>query len=190
MSDTRDWESEYRGGRLGFMDAPAEQLRHAVMGSLIASYAPGEVIDLGAGPGYLLRFLSPATTTRYIAVDASATALAGLPESAIPVETFAGTIEEFRAPPRDLGAIVSAEAVYFLTDAGAELARLVAQARSCRAVIITLVVGSDKKPNWQRSSDKALASLARTGWPLIERVRVASEATGKAWDVVLYQPGR
>jgi trans-aconitate methyltransferase len=188
LSDTRDWEAEYKAGRLGFMDAPAEQLRHAVMGSLIASYAPGEVIDLGSGPGYLLRFLSPETTTRYIAVDASATALAAIPKSSIPVESFAGAIEAYRAPRRDLGAIVSAEAIYFLADPGAELKRLAEEARSCRAVIITLVVGSDKKPNWQRSRGKALASLARTGWTIIDTVRVASQATGKAWDVVIYKP--
>src|ERR1043165_701949 len=78
----RNWEQEYADGRFNFLDRPHEQLRHAVIACLISQHAPGEVIDLGCGRGHQLAWLRPQDVTRYIGVDASPTALSGLPQSA------------------------------------------------------------------------------------------------------------
>jgi len=182
----RNWEQEYADGRFDFLDRPHEQLRHAVIGCLISRHAPGEVIDLGCGRGHQLGWLRPQDVERYVGVDISPTALAGFPRSAIPAETVASAIEDYHAPPRDIGAIICAEALYFLDDPVATLRRIASEARSVKALIVSLVVPSERKPNWRKDVDFVWDAFDRSGWPMLDKVRVASSTAQIAWDVALY----
>jgi trans-aconitate methyltransferase len=188
MSDaTRDWEQEHASGKLDFLDRPHEQLRHAVIACMIAQHAPGEVIDLGCGRGHQLAWLRPGDVTRYTGVDVSATALAGLPRSPIPVETVVSTIEAYRPPDREIGAIICAEALYFLEDPVAPLARIARATRSTRALIVSLVVPNERKPNWRKAVDFVWGEFARSGLAVVDRVRVESSSAGIGWDVAIYR---
>src|SRR5262245_60989817 len=125
MSDaTRDWEQEHASGKLDFLDRPHEQLRHAVIASTIAGRASGEVVGLGCGRREQLAWLRAGDVTRYTGVDVSASALAGLPQGPIPVEAVISAIEDYHAPDRDVGAVVCAEALYFLDDPVEPLVRI------------------------------------------------------------------
>ncbi|MEZ5774248.1 MAG: class I SAM-dependent methyltransferase [Hyphomicrobiaceae bacterium] len=184
-----DWEREYSEGRWDFLEKPHEQLRHAVMASLIGQHARGEVIDLGAGRCPLLAWLRPGEVTRYIGVDLSATALAAMPASPIPSETITTSIEAFPMPDRPVGALVCAEALYFLDDPVGVLKAKVEAAQEVAAVVVSLVVPRPDKPNWKRNADRIWQGLEATGWPLVDKVRVGSEAAGIAWDVAVYRTG-
>lgn len=192
MSDaTRDWEREHASGKLDFLDRPHEQLRHAVIACMIAEHAPGEVIDLGCGRGHQLAWLRPADVTRYIGVDVSATALAGFPSSPIPVETVLSTIEDYRAPARDIGAIICAEALYFLEDPVGPLVRIARETRSATAIIASMVVPNERKPNWRKAVDYVWNAFGHSGLAPIDRVRVESASAGIGWDVAIYRaPGK
>ena len=191
MADpTRNWEQEHASGKLDFLDRPHEQLRHAVIACMIAEHAPGEVIDLGCGRGHQLAWLRPEDVTRYTGVDVSASAIAGLPQSPIPVETVLSTIEDYRAPCRDIGAIVCAEALYFLEDPVGPLVRIANETRSTKAIIASMVVPSPRKPNWRKAVDFVWNAFGRSGLAAIDRVRVESSTAGIGWDVAIYRaPG-
>ena len=187
---TRNWEKDYADGRFDFLDRPHEQLRHAVIACLISSHASGEVIDLGCGRGQQLRWLRAEDVTRYVGVDVSPTALAGVPEGPIPTETVVSSIEDYHAPARPVGAIVCAEALYFLEDPVGQLLRIAREAASAKAIIVSLVVPSDRKPNWRRDVDFVWNAFEQSGLPLIDKVRVGSSSAQIAWDVALYRvPG-
>lgn len=192
MSDaTRDWEQEHASGKLDFLDRPHEQLRHAVIACMIAEHANGEVIDLGCGRGHQLAWLRPADVARYIGVDVSATALAGLPESPIAVETVVSTIESYHPPERDIGAIICAEALYFLEDPVGPLVRIARETRSTKAIIASMVVPNERKPNWRKAVDYVWGAFGRSGLEPIDRVRVESSRAGIGWDVAIYRaPGK
>ena len=188
--NTRDWEQEYTDRCLDFLDRPHEQLRHAVISCLVSQHAPGEMIDLGCGRGHQLLWLRPEDVTRYIAVDLSPMALSRLPHSAIPVETVVSSIEDYHPPARDFGAIVCAEALYFLDDPVGPLQRISREARSAKALILSLVVPNERKPNWRKRVDFVWNAVERSGLPRLDRVRVESSAAGIAWDVGIYRLDR
>lgn len=182
-----NWEQDYADGRLDFLDRPHEQLRHAVIACLISRHAPGEVIDLGCGRGHQLAWLRPQDVTRYIGVDVSSTALTGFPASSIPAETVASAIEDYHPPSRDIGAIVCAEALYFLDDPVGTLRRIADEAASVKAIIVSLVVPSERKPNWRKDVDFVWGAFDRSSLALVDKVRVSSSAAQIAWDVALYR---
>jgi trans-aconitate methyltransferase len=183
----RDWEQEYATGKLDFLDRPHEQLRHAVIACMISQHAPGEVIDLGCGRGHQLMWLRAADVTRYVAVDVSPAALTALPASPIPVETVVSSIEDYRAPPRDIGAIICAEALYFLDDPVGPLVRITRETKSARAIIVSLVVPNERKPNWRKGVDSVWNAFERSGLDVIDRVRIESTRAGIGWDVAIYR---
>jgi trans-aconitate methyltransferase len=186
---TRDWDQDYAAGRFDFLDRPHEQLRHAVISCVISRHAPGEVIDLGCGRGQQLGWLRPADVTRYIGVDVSPTALAAVPQSPIPTETVVSSIEDYHAPARDIGAIICAEALYFLEDPVGPLQRIAREATSAKIIVVSLVVPNDRKPNWRRNVELVWNAFERSGMPLIDRVRVGSSQAQIDWDVGIYRAG-
>ena len=183
----RNWEQEYADGRFDFLDRPHEQLRHAVISCLISQHAPGEVIDLGSGRCQQLSWLRPGYVTRYTGVDVSATALAALPPSAIPSETVVSAIEDYHAPARPVGAIVCSEVLYFVADPVGELRRIARETTAAKAIVVSLVVPSERKPNWRKDVDAVWTAFEKSGLLLIDRVRVDSSAAAIAWDVALYR---
>ena len=187
MND-RNWEQEYSDGRLDFLDQPHEQLRHAVISCLISQHARGEVIDLGCGRGHQLTWLRREDVPRYTAVDISATALAALPLSAIPADTVVSSIEDYHPPARAIGALICAEALYFLEDPVGALRRIAAETASVQALIVSLVVPSERKPNWRKDVERVWSAFETSGWPLIDKVRVESHVATIAWDVAIYHP--
>jgi trans-aconitate methyltransferase len=190
-NNTRDWEQEHASGKLDFLDRPHEQLRHAVIACMISQHAPGEVIDLGCGRGHQLAWLRTADVPRYTGVDVSASALATLVRSPIPTETVLSSIEDYHAPARAIGAIVCAEALYFLDDPVGPLERIAREAKSVKAIIVSLVVPNERKPNWRKGVDSVWGAFERSGLDVIDRVRVESTHAGIAWDVAIYRaPGR
>lgn len=188
-NNTNEWESRYTEGKLDFLDRPHEQLRHAVIGCLISQHARGEVIDLGCGRGHQLMWLRAADVTRYVGVDVSATALEGFPASSIPVEKVVCSIENYHPPRRAAGALICAEALYFVANPAGCLKRIANELESLDAIVVSLVVPSESKPNWRKDVDFVWGALAASGWPLLDRVRVSSSAAGIAWDVAIYRPG-
>ncbi len=186
-NNTRDWEQEHAGGKLDFLDRPHEQLRHAVIACMISQHAPGEVIDLGCGRGHQLAWLRAEDVTRYTGVDVSASALAALPQSPIPAETVLSSIEDYHAPARDIGAIICAEALYFLDDPVGPLVRIAGEAKSATAIIVSLVVPNERKPNWRKGVDFVWGAFERSGLALIDKVRVESSVARIAWDVAIYR---
>ena len=187
MSRKRNWEQEYADGRFDFLDQPHEQLRHAVISCLISRHAPGEVIDLGCGGGQQLGWLRCEDVTRYTGVDVSPTALSGMPQSSIPTETVVSSIEDYHAPARHIGAIICAEALYFLEDPVGALQRIAGETASTRAIIVSLVVPTEKKPNWRRDVEAVWDAFENSGLLLIDKVRVGSSAAQISWDVALYR---
>ena len=183
----RNWEQDYADGRFDFLDEPHEQLRHAVISCLISRHAPGEVIDLGCGRGQQLAWLRREDVTRYVGVDVSPTALARVPQSPIPTETVASAIEDYHAPPREIGAIICAEALYFLEDPVGPLLRIARETSSTKAIIVSLVVPNERKPNWRRDVEFVWDAFEKSGLPLIDRIRVGSALAQVDWDVALYR---
>ena len=183
----RNWEQDYAGGRFDFLDEPHEQLRHAVISCLISRHAPGEVIDLGCGRGQQLAWLRREDVTRYVGVDVSPTALGRVPRSPIPTETVVSTIEDYHAPAREFGAIICAEALYFLEDPVGPLLRIARETSSTRAIIVSLVVPNERKPNWRKDVEFVWNAFEQSGLPLIDRIRVGSSLAQIAWDVALYR---
>ena len=142
------------------------------------------------GRGQQLAWLRREDVTRYTGVDVSATALAGVPQSAIPSETVVSSIEDYHAPAREVGAIICAEALYFLEDPVGSLQRIAGETTSAKAIIISLVVPNERKPNWRRDVEAVWNEFGQSGLPLIDKIRVGSSAAQIAWDVALYRvPG-
>lgn len=183
----RQWDAEFKSGALDFMDAPDEQIRHAVMASLIESYGPGEVCDLGCGPGYLLRWLRPGFATRYVGVDVSATAVARFPGSDVPADPVVAAIEDFTPAPRPIGALVASEVLYMLADPGRELARIAGVVPAFGVLIVSLIRGRPGKENWAKGSRLVRASLDAAGWTEVERVTLDTTRSGKGWDVSVHR---
>src|SRR5439155_24720181 len=154
---------------------------------VVSRHAAGEVIDLGCGRGQQLGWLRREDVTRYVGVDVSPTALAGMPRSPIPTETVVSSIEDYHAPARDIGAIICAEALYFLEDPVGQLLRIAHETSSARAIIVSLVVPNERKPNWRRDVESIWDAFGKSGLPLIDRIRVGSDAAQIAGDVAVYR---
>lgn len=170
-----------------FLDAPHEQIRHAVIAALIESYGPGEVWDLGSGGGHLLRWLSPRFATRYLALDMSERALARIAGSIVPFETIVGRVQDFSPPARPVGSLICSEVLYYLDDPGAELVRIARSLPSLGAMIVSCVDGGPDKPNWRKATADVARSLDAAGWTSIERIRVEAGARGLHWDIAVYR---
>lgn len=173
----RSWE---------FLERPAEQLRHAVVASLIARERPGLVVDLGCGHGHLLRWLQPEIATGYLGVDQDAVLLKGLSHRALPVETIASTLEAFDPAGRVAGTLVCADVLYYIDDPDQVLARIVSGFTRLERIIATAIIPRPERANWVRSVGRMWEALGRLGWPELERVRVTSAAAQDGWDVVMY----
>ena len=124
--------------------------------------------------------------TRYVGVDVSPTALSRVPQSPIPTETVVSSIEDYHAPTREIGAIICAEALYFLDDPVGPLLRIAHEASSASAIIVSLVVPNERKPNWRRDVEFVWDAFEHSGLSLTDRVRVGSSRAQIAWDVAIY----
>jgi 2-polyprenyl-3-methyl-5-hydroxy-6-metoxy-1,4-benzoquinol methylase len=168
-------------------------LRLQVIASMIARHARGAVIDLGCDRGELMKLLDPHYVTRYVAVDREPGALADIPRSGpIPLDTVHASIEDYSPSITEAGAVVCAEALYFVDEPGGVLDALARRLCRLDSVIISMVTPIPEKPNWQRSVSRTWHSVERLGWPLRERARIWGHESGRdlSWDIVAFDPRR
>lgn len=184
-----NWDSKFRTGGFDFLRAPHEQIRHAVVASLIEAHGPGEICDLGCGEGHLLRWLDPRFATRYIAVDISEAALGRIDRSAaaVPVETLCTPIESLSLQHRPISAIVGAEVLYSIEQPGSVIARLAAGLPALQVLITSIVASTESRPKWRQGAERVYRSLADAGWVEIERVELAVRSAGLGWTITVHR---
>ncbi len=182
----QQWDEEYAGGRWDFLSSPDEQTRQACIAAYIASYVPGEILDLGCGPADLLTWLKPGSVTRYTGVDISEVALAKIVDQPFPVDRGAASLSDYTPPERDFSAVIASEVLYFVEDAGRHVERIVDACASVKSVIISLVAPNERKPNWQRASNRVWSQFDDIGWTLHQSVRVHNDIRGAGWDIRFY----
>ncbi len=180
------WDEEYAGGRWQFLDNPEEQMRHACIASFIATYTPGEVLDLGCGPAHLLQWVKPGSVTRYTGVDVSEVALTRVPDQEFPVEKIVESVSEFDPGPRRADILIASEVLYFVEDPAAEIKRIVDACDYVGAVAISLVAPNEAKPNWERASNRVWSEIGKLGWQKHHSVRVRHDVSGTGWDLAFY----
>ncbi|MDH3741152.1 MAG: class I SAM-dependent methyltransferase [Hyphomicrobiales bacterium] len=182
----QQWDEEYASGRWDFLSSADEQTRQACIAAFIASYTPGEVIDLGCGPGDLLSWLKPGSVTHYTGVDVSEVALAKVADQSFPVDRVAMSLTDYTPPARDIGTIVASEVLYFVDEPASHVKRIVDACASVGAVVISLVAPNERKPNWERASNRVWAQFDNLGWDCHQSVRVENYARGTGWDLRFY----
>ena len=182
----QQWDEDYASGRWDFLSGADEQTRLACIAAFIASYTPGEVLDLGCGPGDLLTWLKPGSVTNYIGVDISEVALARIKDQPFPIERIAASLSDFTPPPRDIATIVASEVLYFVDDPARHIKRIVDGCASVGSVVISLVAPNERKPNWERASIRVWAQFDELGWPCHQSVRVHNHRQGAGWDLKFY----
>ena len=168
-------------------------IRLSVIASMIGRHCRGAVIDLGCERGELLGMLDPSRVTSYVAVDREAAMLAEIPpHAAIPISRVTASIETFVPTIAEAGAIVCAEALYFVDHADRVLADMVGRMSRLDAVIVSMVTPIPEKPNWARSVGRTSRELESLGWSLLERTRVWGEESGRhiSWDIQAFDPRR
>ncbi len=182
----QQWDEDYAKGRWDFLSSADEQTRLACIAAFIASYTPGEVLDLGCGPGDLLTWIKPGCVSRYTAVDISEVALAKIPDQAFPVDRIALSLSDFQPPARDIAAVVASEVLYFVDDAADHVKRIVEGCASVGSVVISLVAPNQRKPNWQRASNRVWSQFDDIGWTCHQSVHVENHQRDAGWDLKFY----
>ena len=182
----KQWDDEYTSGRWDFLSDPHEQTRLATIAAFIASYAPGEVIDLGGGTGDLLNWVRPGTASRYTGVDVSEVALARIPQSVVPVEKVVTSLTDYTPQARDVGCIVASEVLYFVDDPAVHVKRIADACKSVSGIVVSLVAPNKKKPNWERASNRVWAQFDALDWPLHQSVHVHNHQNDSGWDLRFY----
>ncbi|MEZ5926528.1 MAG: methyltransferase domain-containing protein [Hyphomicrobiaceae bacterium] len=176
--------------RWTYLTRPSEQLRYAVIASLLKSLAPpGRVVELGSGHGHLLAWLDPAQVSAYEAVDIDAGLLSGLRHDRIEVTRKAQAVERYQPPAGPLAALVASEVLYYVEDPGRHLDRLWRATGAIDLVLISSVLPRPDKPNWRTGYERVRRAVAGTGWPVLDRVRIDSESDRLAWEIVALTPG-
>ena len=182
----KQWDEDYSKGRWDFLSSADEQTRLACIAAFIASYTPGEILDLGCGPGDLLTWIKPGSVTRYSGVDVSEVALARIADQPFPTERINMSLSEFQPPARDIATVVASEVLYFVDDPAHQVKRIVEGCASVGSVIISLVAPNDRKPNWERASSQIWSQFDEIGWLCHQSVRVESHQRGVGWDIRFY----
>ena len=182
----QQWDDEYTSGRWDFLSSADEQTRLACIAAFIASYTPGEVLDLGCGPGDLLTWVKPDSVTRYTGVDVSEVALARIADQAFPVDRVVESLTDYTPPARDIATVVASEVLYFVDDPALHLKRIVDGCASVGSVVVSLVAPNDRKPNWEKASNRVWSQFDDLGWQCHQTVRVQNHGQGAGWDLRFY----
>ncbi len=182
----QQWDEDYARGRWDFLSSADEQARLACIASFIASYTPGEVLDLGCGPGDLLSWIRPGSVTHYTGVDISEVALAKIPDQPFPVERVATSLSDYQPPARDIATIVASEVLYFVDDPAHQVKRIADACSSVGSVVVSLVAPNERKPNWERASNRVWDQFDATDWTCHQSVRVQNHIRGAGWDLRFY----
>ena len=156
---------------------------------LAALHGPGALVDIGAGPGHLRRWLQPERISRYIAVDRFPPP-AEAADGPVPAERIQASVETWQPPAIAIGALTACEVLDLVDAPGKVIERLAGQFASVGCVIVSMVAAPDGKPNWRRAAARVWDGLEATRWPVIDRVRVESRAAGLAWEIAAFRPHR
>lgn len=177
-------------GRWDYLDHPVEQLRYAVMASIIRSHAgQGRVVELGSGRSRLLDWLSADQVTGYEGVDTDAGMLAGLQHDRIAIGRRQEPVETYVPSPGPIAALVASETLYYVESPATHLLRIWRVAGTVEVALVSTVLPQPGKPNWQRSYDRVRQALAETGWPVLDTYRLERVTDGLAWEIVGLLPG-
>jgi len=117
LNSSATWDREYTRGDWDRLDADSELGRYAiVLAHVCRQVAKPAVLDVGCGPGRLLKMLSRVDYEAYVGLDVSAEAVARA--RALELERssfFVGFAEDF-ANERRFDAIVFNEVMYYLKE--------------------------------------------------------------------------
>jgi hypothetical protein len=64
--------------------------------------------------------------------------------------------------------------------------RIVEGCSSVGSVVVSLVAPNDRKPNWERASNRVWSAFDDLGWPCHQSVRVENHRRGSGWDLRFY----
>lgn len=111
------WDAEYGEGRWAYMRQRSELARYwTLIGYMDALRRGGEYLDVGCGDGVLFERFKPLGYQRYVGIDISQVAIAGLRSHNDDRTSFTQADGDVYEPPGKFDVIAFNESLYYLRD--------------------------------------------------------------------------
>ena len=186
--DRQRWNEEYAAGRWDFLASPLEHARLSLTAGMLRCAASEPLVDLGSGPGHLLRWLPAARIEHYLAVDISDEALVRVRERDPRAGTMRAALSEFQPAASRVGAVIASEVLTYDDDSVSQLARIVAQYRSVGQVVVSVLAPHPDRPNWTRGSERVWRALSALPWTRVQSATLRNDRTGVSWELADFDP--
>jgi SAM-dependent methyltransferase len=133
------WNAQYESGRWTYLGQLSELSRYSVLVGYMVHLKPGgAVLDVGCGEGVLLKRLEPHGYSRYVGVDLSSSAIAGLAERQSERLSFFAADGEYYVPMEQFDIIIFNEVLYFFRDPIGAVERYASSLRSGGILLVSI----------------------------------------------------
>ncbi|HLY52431.1 MAG TPA: methyltransferase domain-containing protein [Steroidobacteraceae bacterium] len=174
LQTPQTWEAQYAAGRWDFLAELSELARFSVLAGYIWHLKPGgAVLDVGCGQGALLRRLQPASFSRYVGIDVSASAISVAQKQQSERGTFLVADCENYAPVERFDVIVFNEVLPCLPDPLHTVERYTACLNPAGLLLVSLCTAA-------RGSATILRRLKQT-YATADEVRVVHSGRKVSW---------
>jgi 2-polyprenyl-3-methyl-5-hydroxy-6-metoxy-1,4-benzoquinol methylase len=172
------WDEEYESGRWDFLGNLEELCRFSIVVGYCAYLKPdGFILELGCGPGILMRRLRRVGYAYYCGVDQSKKAIELARVDQNENTSFEVADAEVFEPCKRFDVVVFSEMMFYLADPRGTFLRYAKYLRPGGIVIISMYQAENIAPMW-----RLLEGVA----PVCDAVSVTNSASRLTWDIKVY----
>jgi len=178
IHSAEEWDNEYARGRWDYLGNVSELARFSIVVGSCAFWKPnGSILEIGCGPGILMRRLRLVGYANYFGVDLSKKAIERTKVDQNVNTRFAVASAETFEPSEKYDVIIFNEMMYFLADPKGTLLRYAKHLHKGGILIVSMFRADRSLPMWR---------LLEGTVPVLDAVTVISTAAGLMWDIKVF----
>jgi 2-polyprenyl-3-methyl-5-hydroxy-6-metoxy-1,4-benzoquinol methylase len=172
------WDEEYANGTWDYLENLSELARFSIVVGYCAFYKPkGSILEVGCGPGILMRRLRVVGYSSYFGVDHSKEAIERTKGDQNENTRFEVANAETFEPRESYDVSIFNEMMYFLTHPKEAFIRCAKHLRPAGIVIVSMYRTDRSLPMWR---------LLEGAAPILDAVTVISKIKDLTWDIKVF----
>jgi 2-polyprenyl-3-methyl-5-hydroxy-6-metoxy-1,4-benzoquinol methylase len=178
VHSAEQWDEEYANGRWDYLGNLSELARFSIVLGNCAFFKPkSSILEVGCGPGILMRKLRAVGYSSYFGVDLSKEAIERTKGDQNENTRFEVANAETFEPSESYDVIVFNEMMYFLTDPKGAFMRFAKHLRPAGIVIVSMYRADRSLPMWR---------LLEGAAPVLDSVTIISNVMSLTWDIKVF----